>query len=461
MHTVTSHDENKYFHREGTITFHSNENAQVSTITYSTMEQSYGYSQLSNHNDAQSFNVDGEYQYSESYQTTAIDLQTIPNNYNEDYNYHHTNTNESIQSWEQLLGESPRIDHSYQNISQLDSTNNKTVNLEIQQKDDAYQYNKDLSFEEINSDIDYETIIHTKHLYNDPNPEIIQKPSLITPVVYNQKILVRFLQPPPIQQGPLIVREVRPPQPPPLPPLIIRQRAEPPRSPSPIILREKPPPIPDVTIPQVVTKTLPPLPPPPRSVIIEKIPALPTKPRDVIIERWIPYQNMSKRKVIVQRAEEPKPYPKPRNIIIIYEPIQPRIIRKFERLAITPEDPHKYSATYGDSLLQTEQLLEQIKELGINEDISPPHVFSNEQQQTSVNIDEQNYDYNDSLQQQIYSEMKNNNYDDANYESLVNGSLSVINYEDKNEQQIDHNSPFYLTAREDLSTHVTQYGFNR
>ena len=69
-----------------------------------------------------------------------------------------------------------------------------------------------------------------------------------------------------------------------------------------------------------MTKTLPPLPPPPRSVIIEKLPPLPPKPRDVIIERWIPYEaNMLKRKVVVQRAEEIKPYPRPRNIIIEYE----------------------------------------------------------------------------------------------------------------------------------------------
>ncbi len=67
---------------------------------------------------------------------------------------------------------------------------------------------------------------------------------------------------------------------------------------------------------QVVTKSLPPIPPPPRSVIIEKLPPLPAKPRDIIIERWIPYDSTQKRKVIVHRAEEPKPYPPPKNIII-------------------------------------------------------------------------------------------------------------------------------------------------
>lgn len=68
---------------------------------------------------------------------------------------------------------------------------------------------------------------------------------------------------------------------------------------------------------QVLTKTLPPLPPPPRSVIIEKLPALPPKPRDIVIERWIPYEATTyKRKVVIQRAEPPKPQPPTRNVII-------------------------------------------------------------------------------------------------------------------------------------------------
>ncbi|CAF1160538.1 unnamed protein product [Rotaria sordida] len=463
MHTVTSLDENKYFHRQGNMTLHSNENDQLSPRIHSIMDQSYEYSQLSNHDNTQSFNVDEEYQYSETYPTTDFNLQTISNNYNEDYNYHHINTNDNIQNWEQLLDKPSQIDHSYQDISQLDLITNKNINLDIQKNDDIYQYNKNLSFEEINSDMDYETIIRTKHLYNDPNPQIIRKPSMITPVVYNQKVIVRFLQPPPVQQGPIIIREIRPPQPPPLSPIIIRQKAQPPRSPSPIILREKPPPKPDSTTPQVVIKTLSPLPPPPRPVILEKIPPLPPKPRDVIIERWIPYENIQKRKVIVQRAEEPKPYPPPKNIIIVYEPVQTRIIRNVERLGIKPEDPHNYLTTYRDSLLQTEQLLERIKQLGITEDLSPPqHIFTNEQQQTSLDIDEQNYNYNTSLQQQqqqhhqIYNEI-NDNYVPP-YENLVNGSLSKINYDEKPERQIDHNNPFYLTSRNDLSTHFTQYG---
>lgn len=67
---------------------------------------------------------------------------------------------------------------------------------------------------------------------------------------------------------------------------------------------------------KVITKTLPPVAPPPRSVIIENLPRLPEKPRDVIIERWIPYEAMYKRPVVIHRAKPPKPYPTPRNVII-------------------------------------------------------------------------------------------------------------------------------------------------
>lgn len=49
--------------------------------------------------------------------------------------------------------------------------------------------------------------------------------------------------------------------------------------------------------------------------------------------------------------------------------MQSRIIRQFERLGVTPADPLNYSSIYGNSLLETEQLLTQIRELGITEDL--------------------------------------------------------------------------------------------
>ncbi|CAF4707265.1 unnamed protein product, partial [Rotaria magnacalcarata] len=60
---------------------------------------------------------------------------------------------------------------------------------------------------------------------------------------------------------------------------------------------------------------------------------------DIIIERWIPYGAQPKRKTIVQRAEAAKEYAKPRNIIFQYEPVQVRVIRQFQRLGVTPENP--------------------------------------------------------------------------------------------------------------------------
>ncbi|CAF4436592.1 unnamed protein product, partial [Rotaria magnacalcarata] len=59
--------------------------------------------------------------------------------------------------------------------------------------------------------------------FNDPNPQIIRRAAVGGAVTYQQKILVRFLQPPPVPPpGPLIIKEVRPPQPPPPAPLVVR-----------------------------------------------------------------------------------------------------------------------------------------------------------------------------------------------------------------------------------------------
>ncbi|CAF2867283.1 unnamed protein product [Rotaria sp. Silwood2] len=210
-------------------------------------------------------------------------------------------------------------------------------------------------------------------LYQDPNPQIIRRPAQSGQVTYTQNIKIRFLQPPAIPApGPLIIKEVRPPQPPPPPPLVVRQRAPPLPTPPPLILRERPPPVPSSVAAQTVIRKLPALPIPPRSVIIERLPALPAKPRDIIIERWIPYGAMSKRKTIIQRAESIKPYPKPRNVIIQYEAPQVRVVRQFQRLGITAENPQEYVQRYGASLIDSQTLLQQARAVGVVEDISPP-----------------------------------------------------------------------------------------
>lgn len=133
---------------------------------------------------------------------------------------------------------------------------------------------------------------------------------------------------------------------------------------------------------------LPPLPIPPRSVIVEKIPPEPAKPPDVLIERWIPYQSLTKRKVILQRAEDPPEYPPPKNIIIEfssfsmeflrfevcsslfrYDVPETRVVRQVQRLGVTPEDPESYRRRYGETLLDSQELLAKVKQLGIDDDL--------------------------------------------------------------------------------------------
>ncbi|CAF1238314.1 unnamed protein product [Adineta ricciae] len=217
-------------------------------------------------------------------------------------------------------------------------------------------------------------------VYNDPNPEIIRRAAPEGPIVYQQKIFVRFLQPPPVPPpGPLIIKEVRPQQPPPPPPLIVRQRAPPLPAPPPLILRERPPEIPASVGSETVVRHLKPLPIPPRSVVIERLPPAPQKPRDIIIERWIPYGPFGKRRTIVQRAPPPIQYPQPRNIIVIYDDVQTRVVRRFERLGVTREDPQAYVARYGASLLDASQLIQQARNAGVVEDLSPPAATSSTQ----------------------------------------------------------------------------------
>ncbi|CAF0782755.1 unnamed protein product [Rotaria sordida] len=216
-----------------------------------------------------------------------------------------------------------------------------------------------------------------KNIYNDPNPQIVRRAATGGPITYEQKVLVRFLQPPAIPPpGPLIIKEVHPVQPPPPPPLIVRQRAQPLPTPSPLILRERPPIPPAPIASQTIVRCLPAVPVPPRSVIIERIPSLPQKPRDIIIERWIPYGPQPKRRTIVCRAAPAVPYPQPRNIIVVYEAPQARIVRQFKNLGVIQENPQNYIVRYGASLLDPATLVQLARNAGVIEDISPPAVSS-------------------------------------------------------------------------------------
>jgi hypothetical protein len=90
---------------------------------------------------------------------------------------------------------------------------------------------------------------------------------------------------------------------------------------------------------------------------------------DIIIERWIPYGAHAKRKTIVQRAEAAQEYQKPRNVIIQYEPVEARVVRQFQRLGVTPENPQVYVQRYGTTLLEAQILVQQARAAGVVEDI--------------------------------------------------------------------------------------------
>ncbi|CAF3332843.1 unnamed protein product [Rotaria socialis] len=226
-----------------------------------------------------------------------------------------------------------------------------------------------------------------QNLFHDPNPQIVRRPAPGGSLTYTQNIRVRFLQPPPVPPpGPLIIKEVRAPQPPPPVPLRIRQQAPPLPQPLPLVLRERPPNPPAVIASQTVIRRLAAIPVPPRSVIIERLPPLPPKPRDIIIERWVPYGAQPKRKTIVQRAEAAKEYPKPRNIIVQYEPVQVRVVRQFQRLGVTPENPQAYMQRYRTVLLDAQSLVQQARTAGVVEDISAPRAAgSSETHSTAFN----------------------------------------------------------------------------
>ena len=188
----------------------------------SVFDVSNGYSDFSNFDDTQAFHLQSDYPYSQSYSPTSLELQTIPEMSQEDYMP--MDTNGGIQSWEQLFGQTSTKGNAYHDVSQSDSSNDVTTSFGFQQQEGygeaSETYNQGSVLEELSPEVDYETIIRSKHLYYDPNPEIVRKPTANDSLVYTQNIMLRFLQPPPVAQGPLIIREVRPPQPPPPPPLV-------------------------------------------------------------------------------------------------------------------------------------------------------------------------------------------------------------------------------------------------
>jgi len=107
--------------------------------------------------------------------------------------------------------------------------------------------------------------------FHDPNPVVIQKKS--KPITYIQKINLAYYKPPaPPAPGPVIIKEVRPPQAPPPPPLYVRIQPPPPREQAPLVIREAPPPRPQHIPTTLLTKVLPPIPIPPPNVQIRNAP---------------------------------------------------------------------------------------------------------------------------------------------------------------------------------------------
>ena len=129
-----------------------------------------------------------------------------------------------------------------------------------------------------------------------------------------------------------------------------------------------------------------------RSVIIERYPAVQEKPRitivlfyffsygfsfwllldrylgDIIIERWLPYGPLREREVIVRKIgcqEESKAT----CTIINHDNPRPRVNRKFAVVDVYDADPDDYIARYRESLLNSSELVQQVRRVGINEDI--------------------------------------------------------------------------------------------
>jgi len=107
--------------------------------------------------------------------------------------------------------------------------------------------------------------------FHDPNPYVIQKKS--KPVTYVQKINLAYYKPPaPPAPGPVIIKEVRPPQAPAPPPLYVRIQPPPPPEQAPLVIREAPPPRPKHIPTSHFTKVLPAVPVPPPNVQVRNAP---------------------------------------------------------------------------------------------------------------------------------------------------------------------------------------------
>ncbi|CAF1457366.1 unnamed protein product [Adineta ricciae] len=175
----------------------------------------------------------------------------------------------------------------------------------------------------------------------DPNPLCMKKPADCQEC-YEQSIVVRHLQPPrPPMPPPIIIRERCAPQPPPQSPIVIRQIPPRPCTPPALIIRECPPPMLEMQEPTIIEREIPPPPLPPRQVIVERLPTPPAKPRPIIFEKWLPYEEPEDRPCIVEKAAT-NDTPPPKNVIIQYEALEPKIQLQCVNEGISYVDPKQF-----------------------------------------------------------------------------------------------------------------------
>jgi len=200
-------------------------------------------------------------------------------------------------------------------------------------------------------------------LYNDPNPEIIRKQ--LAKVKAQQNISIKYLRPPAVKAGNIIIKQQPDTQEPGAPPLVIRVPGRPdPCSVSaggcggsgaagagaggncgPIVIREAPPKTPCPQPEKVITIPGKTIPPPPRKVVIERLPDAPAKPRDILIEKWLPYEEPARR-VIFEKAAAAPSAPNPRNVVIEWSSGGVEVEKVVKNLGVVDADPREYRQRY-------------------------------------------------------------------------------------------------------------------
>ncbi|UJR34596.1 hypothetical protein I4U23_027372 [Adineta vaga] len=219
------------------------------------------------------------------------------------------------------------------------------------------------------------------------SPNVIQRTEYGASAEYEQRVCLRYLQPPPLPPpGPLTIEEIRKPGPPGSI-LTIREQPTIVDAPPPLVLRERPPTPPIIPGPERKTVYISSDSIQERSIVIERYPAIQEKPRDIIIERWLPYGPLPEREIIRKRIGGP-PESKGTCTIINYENPHSHVNRRFAVVDVYNADPRDYTARYRDSLLDSTELLQQVRRLGVNEDISSPSTIS-----TSTRVDRKRVDY--------------------------------------------------------------------